>query len=92
MTTPTNHTVTITTQRGENVRGKVVYLQPKSERWRESDAVVHIVTRDWLDPYRHKAVYNTPKQSVAGFFMPYRYKITETQDYLFEGSFERSEA
>jgi hypothetical protein len=33
MTTPTDHTLNITDQRGENVRGKVVYLQPKSERW-----------------------------------------------------------
>jgi hypothetical protein len=68
----TNHFLSITDQCGENERGKVIYLQPKSERWREDHAVVHIVTSGWLDPYRHKAVYNTPKQSVSGFFMPHR--------------------
>jgi hypothetical protein len=35
---------------GKQIRGKVVYLQPKAERWREDHAGVHIVTSDWLDP------------------------------------------
>jgi len=40
MTTPTNHTLTINISPSQHVRGKVVYLQPKAERWRQVRSVV----------------------------------------------------
>jgi hypothetical protein len=43
MISPTNHHVT--DRHGKRARGKVVYLEPKAERWREDSANVHIVTR-----------------------------------------------
>jgi hypothetical protein len=49
----TDITLSITDQRGENVRGKVVYWQPKAERWREARATVHIICTAWLDSYTY---------------------------------------
>ena len=62
MTTPTNHTLSIPDQRGNQVRGKVVYLQPKSERWNERHALVHIVTSGWLDCWavKYRAMPSLP--------------------------------
>ncbi len=89
MTTPTNHHMTVTDRSGKQIRGKVVYMQPKEERWREGSAVVHIVTSDWLDPYRYEAVYVTPVQSVAGTYTVVRYGEVDGQ-WLFIGTFERN--
>ncbi len=79
----------MTDQHSAQIRGKVVYLQPKAERWREANAGVHIVTRDWLDPYRYEAVYVTPVQSFAGTYTIVRYSDAEGK-WLFMGVFERA--
>ncbi len=47
MLPPANHHLTVTDQRGKQIRGKGVYLQPQAERWREDSAVVHIENSDW---------------------------------------------
>src|SRR5215217_5679960 len=73
MTAPTNHYVTVTDRHGKQIRGKVVYIQPKEQRWREESAEVHIVTSDWLDPYVYPAVYIMPAQSVAGTYSVHSY-------------------
>jgi hypothetical protein len=87
MTAPTNHHLTVTDQHGKQIRGKVVYLQPKAERWREQCAVVHIVSSDWLDPYGYDALYSTPTQSISGHYSLHSYDDAEGQ-WLFKGTFD----
>jgi hypothetical protein len=89
MTAPTNHHLTLTDSNGKQVCGKVVSLQPKQEQWHEGHTVVHIVTSDWLDPSRYEAVYGTPVQSFAGFYIVLNYGEAAGQ-WLFIGTFERS--
>jgi hypothetical protein len=48
MTASANH-LTATDRHGKQIRDRVVYLQPKAERWRKDSATVHIVTRVWLE-------------------------------------------
>ena len=50
--------VTVTDRDGKQIRGTVVYIQPKKERWRVDHAIVHLTTNDWLDPYRYEAIYS----------------------------------
>jgi hypothetical protein len=88
MTAPTNHYVTVTDRRGKQIRGKVVYIQPKEQRWREESAEVHIVTSDWLDPYAYPAVYVMPAQSVVGTYAVHSY-ISEGDQWRFMGIFNR---
>src|SRR5215217_2041745 len=90
MTAPTNHYVTVTDRHGKQIRGKVVYIQPKEQRWREESAEVHIVTSDWLDPYAYPAVYVMPAQSVAGTYAVHSY-IREGDQWRFMGMFERAQ-
>jgi hypothetical protein len=86
MTKPTNHHLTITTQYGKQIRGEVVYIQPTAPR----SAEVHILTIDWLDAYRFKAVYTTPTQSGSGFYSVHGYASADDQ-WLFRGTFERAQ-
>ncbi len=88
MTAPTNHHITVTDNHGVTIRGTVVYIQPKEERWREDSAVVHIVTIDWLDPYAYPAIYTSPTQTVTGIFSVHSY-ISEGDQWRFMGTFER---
>ncbi len=53
----TSHHLTVTDHDGNTIRGKVTYLQPVAERWHKDYAEVHLVTSDWLDPYRYPATY-----------------------------------
>ena len=89
MTAPNNHYLTITLPDGKHVRARVVYLQPKEERWSERSAAVHIACSEWLEPYWYKAIYATPDASFGGQFMPTRYEMADAHDWLFKGSFER---
>ena len=89
MTAPTDHNVTITNQYNRQIRGKVVYIQPKEERWREDRAVVHVVTRDWLDPYTYPAIYFSPTQTVSGTYTVHRY-IREDDQWRLMGAFDRA--
>lgn len=87
MTAPTNHHVTVTDRHGKQYRGKVVYLQPKAERWRPQSATVHIVTSDWLDPYGYDAIYTTPKKSFSGRYVLFAYGDVDGC-WLFKGVFD----
>lgn len=82
-----NHTLTITIGPGKHIRSKVVYLQPKSERWREGSAIVHMESTDWLDPYGYSAIYQAPNQASAGRLVVLRYKSIE-QGYWYEATFD----
>jgi hypothetical protein len=87
---PTNHYVTITDRDGKQIRGKVVYIQPKEERWREHSGVVHIVTSDWLAPNTYPALYTSPTQSVSGTYSVHTY-IGEDDQWRFMGTFDRAQ-
>lgn len=80
----------VTDRTGHEIRGKVVYLQPKADRWREESAEAHITCLEWLDPYLHDAVYIMPAQSVAGTYSVHRY-ISEGNLWCFMGTFTRSD-
>ena len=82
------HHITVTDRDGKQIRGTVVYIQPKKERWREDHAAVHITTHDWIDPYRYEAIYTAPGHSFKGFFMAVSYKSDEKHGWLFKGTFE----
>jgi hypothetical protein len=71
------HHLAIIDRYGNQIRGKVVSIQPKKECWREQTALVHIVISDWLDPDWYKAVYRVGGQLFVGKYLPYRYKVTE---------------
>jgi hypothetical protein len=88
MTAPTNHHLTITLPNGKHVRGRVVYLQSKAERWRVQTAQVHILVSEWLDPHWYPALYATGTQSYSGQFMPHAYEMPTAHDWLFKGTFE----
>ena len=90
MTTPPHYQLTITDANGKQVRGKVVSLQPKHEQWHEGHTTVHIMTIEWLGPYRFPAIYRTPEQLVSGFFTIHHYQILGDGAYVFEGTFERA--
>ena len=89
MTAPTNHYVTVTGRHGQQIRGQVVYIQPKDQRWREESAVVHLVTSHWLDPYPYSAVYIMPAQSISGTYAVHSY-ISEGDHWRFMGTFTRA--
>jgi hypothetical protein len=92
---PHNHILSITARRGKQIRGEVIYAQPVAERATSGTdqdiAEVHITTCDWLEPYRYPAIYNTPKQSVAGIYAVYRYSL-EDGVYSFEATFAKTKA
>jgi hypothetical protein len=89
MTAPTNHYVTVTDRSGKQIRGQVVYIQPKAERWNEDSAVVHIVTSEWLEPSAYPGIYATPTLSVAGIYSVDGY-IREDVQWRFMGTFNRA--
>ena len=68
-------TTIVTLLDGGQVRGCVVFLQPKAERatsgTKDERAEVHRVWTDWLDPYAYKAIYSTPTEALAGTFSQY---------------------
>ncbi len=86
MSQPTTHYITITVAPGTKIRGKVVYVQPKTDRWHPEHALVHITSHDWLEAYGYAAEYSTLAKFEQGIFMPYRYRL-EGDDYLYEGTF-----
>ncbi len=86
MTEPTNHHLAITDHHGKQIRGKVVYLQPKANRWRPHTAIMHIVCSDWLNLGAYPAIYVTPAQSTAGCYAVYAYADADGQ-WLLNGSF-----
>jgi hypothetical protein len=88
---PTNHHVTITLPDGKTAPGRVVYVQPKAERWREQRAEVHITCSEWIEPAWHPTIYNTGGELYKGKFMPYAYELGQPHNYLFKGTFERDE-
>ena len=87
---PPAHSITITDRHGKQLRGRVVYIQPKAERWQEDSAEVHIVTGDWLDCHVYPAVYVMPAQSVSGTYAVHSY-IREDDLWRFMGTFHRTE-
>ena len=86
MSQPTSHYITITVAPGTKIRGKVVYVQPKAERWHPEHTLVHITSHDKLEAYGYAAEYNTLATTVQGTFMAHRYRI-EGDMYLYEGTF-----
>ncbi len=86
MTTSTSHTLAIVGPNKTQIRAKVTYVQPASERWHPDHATVHISTHEWLDPYRYPATYNTPKASVAGSYTVHSYR-SEGGAYVYVGTF-----
>jgi hypothetical protein len=86
MTISTNHTLAIVGPNKTQIRAKVTYVQPASERWHPDHAPVHISTHEWLDPYRYPATYNTGsplgEASVAGSYTVHSYML-EGGEYLY---------
>jgi proline racemase len=85
MNTHTNHYLLVIDPRGKQIRGQVVYFQPYDAQ--SQQAVVHIVTSDWLPSYGHKAVYSTPTQSIPGRYTPRGYSNAADQ-WLLMGTFD----
>jgi hypothetical protein len=74
---------------GKQIRGRIIYVQPKVERSLPRTANMNIVTHEWIEQDWHPASFTFAigGQTFRGRYFPASYKLVEDA-YTYYGIFE----